>query len=80
MEKRIILVGISTFVLSVIILILIKPAFIMKVNKDFKNKIDWYKTVFLSIILSVLICVCVFLYYPKEDIIEYNNFGFGISY
>ena len=68
------IVGGITFIISATVLNFTKPDFIMTIDQDTnEDVVDNFKLYIFCIMISVSVCIIVFLWSQKGVVIEYNN-------
>ena len=66
--------GVITFVVSAIVLNVVKPEFIMTIDDETNEEVvDYLKLYIFCIMISVCLCIIVFLWFNKKDVIEYHH-------
>jgi hypothetical protein len=75
-----IVVGLSSFLLSILVLVLYKPRVVTKVKENehthiTNRKLDWFKLIVLALIISLMVAIIVFMVLMKRspDVIEYKK-------
>lgn len=74
MEKNYFFIAGLSFVITVLILYIFRPGFILKVNSNHKHIVDWSKLLFVGFLASVLVSICTLLYAPGNDPVEYISY------
>jgi choline-glycine betaine transporter len=63
-----------TFVISAIVLNAVKPDFVMTIDEETNEEVvDNFKLYIFCIMISVCLCIIVFLCFNKKDVIEYHK-------